>query len=57
MSVLMLPEPASGVSAERQRRMIVSGGGYYAATPSTGASAWRPRIISEAFSAIIIVDE
>ena len=57
MSVLMLPEPASGVSAERQRRMIVSGGGYYAATPSTGASGWRPRIISEAFSAIIIVDE
>ncbi len=29
----------------------------HAATPSTGASGARPRIMSEAFSAIIIVEE
>ncbi len=28
----------------------------YAATPSTGSSAARPRIMSDAFSAIIIVE-
>jgi hypothetical protein len=37
-------------------QIVISFAACYAATPSTGASGVRPRIMSDAFSAIIIVE-